>query len=170
MKYIYILALTLLITACGSSEQVIYDGKVYDVKGDKIYNRGDKVTESLSEEQKTNIRQTSEARLTAKKEAEAKKEALEDKQKAQEKAIKDAEKALKEVEKKQKAIEKAMEKKETLREDFIDANSKYKDQKDKYQKLHDAGKLSPNDEEKWAKRLDKLKSKMEEAERELNQN
>jgi chromosome segregation ATPase len=170
MKYIYILTLSFLIIACSSSEQVIYDGSVYEIKGDNIYKRGEKVNESLSDELKTNIRQTLDARLALEKEAEEKKDALEAEQKAQEKAIKDAEKALKEAEKKQKAIEKALEKKEKLREDFIDANSKYKDQKDKYQKLHDAGKLSPNDEEKWAKRLDKLKSKMEEAERELNNN
>ena len=170
MKYIYILALSFLILACGSSEQVIYDGSVYGIKGDKIYKRGEKVNESLSDELKTNIRQTLDARLALEKEIEAKKEALEAEQKAQEKALKDAENALKKAEQEQKALEKAAEKKEKLREAFIDANSKYKDQKDKYQKLHDAGKLSPNDEEKWAKRLDKLKSKMEEAERELNKN
>jgi DNA repair exonuclease SbcCD ATPase subunit len=170
MKYIYILALSFLILACGSSEQVIYDGSVYEIKGDKIYKRGEKVNESLSDELKTNIRQTLDARLALEKEIEAKKEALEAEQKAQEKALKEAENALKKAEQAQKALEKALEKKEKLREAFIDANSKYKDQKDKYERLHDAGKLSPNDEEKWAKRLDKLKSKMEEAERKLNNN
>src|SRR5690606_11021060 len=149
MKYIYILTLSFLIIACGSSEQVIYDGSVYEIKGDNIYKRGEKVNESLSDELKTNIRQNLDARLALEKEAE------EIKKKTQEKAIKDTEKEFKEAKKKQKAIKKALEKKEKLREDFIDANSKYKDQKDKYQKLHDAGKLSPNDEEKWANRLDK---------------
>lgn len=152
------------------AQEVISNGTAYDIKGDKIYKRGEKVNESLSDELKTNIRQTLDARLALEKEIEAKKEALEAEQKAQEKALKDAENALKKAEQEQKALEKAAEKKEKLREAFIDANSKYKDQKDKYQKLHDAGKLSPNDEEKWAKRLDKLKSKMEEAERELNKN
>ena len=170
MKYIYILALTFLITACGSSEQVIYDGTVYEIKGNHVYNRGEKVTESLSDELKANIRQTLDARLAMEKEIKAQKDALEAEQKAQEKALKAAEEALKKAEQEQKALEKAAEKKEQLREDFIDANSKYKDQKEKYQKLHDAGKLSPNDEEKWAKRLEKLKSKMEEAERKLNNN
>jgi len=167
MKYIYILAFSFLILSCGSSEQVIYDGKVYELKGDDIYYGSDKVTESLSDEQKSNIRQTLNARLALEQEVKAQKEALEAEQRAQEKALKQAEEALKKAEKEQKSLEKAAKRKEKLREDFIGASSKYKSQKEKYQKLHDAGKLSPNDEEKWAKRLEKLKSKMEKAEQEL---
>ena len=83
-----------------------------------------------------------------------------DKQKKTEKQKKKAEKKLKKAEKEVKKHAKAQD-------NFSDAKKKYDKEFKKYQKLKSKGKLSPEDEVKWLKKLEGLQKKIDKTERKL---
>ncbi|RSK41762.1 hypothetical protein [Mangrovimonas spongiae] len=154
-KLLSVVFLMFLILSCGTTHKVIMDNhEVYEVKGDKIFKDGTEVTETLKKDRRDAILDTLEERLEKQEELEEQQEALE--------------KAQKEAEEQQKEIEKELKEKEDAREAFFDAKEKLKDQKNKYERLHKNGKLSPNDEEKWAKKLKKLAEDVAEAKENLN--
>lgn len=108
------------------------------------------VTSTLSSEQQTTIKNNLDQEiLTDKKIKEA------------EKAKKKAEKARKKAEKKQKAAEKQLKKAEKAKKNYFDTQKKYERELKKHQKLQSKGKLSPENEIKWQKKLDGLKNKIE---------
>jgi len=162
MKYIIILlAFTFSISI--NAQEVVKDGKTYEVKKEKIFLDGKEVTETLSIEDKTEImklasRISEKMKLQEKAEKEAKK---------LEKETKKAEKAQKKAEKEQKRAEKALKKKEKAQSKFEKAGKKYKAAQKKYEKLKKKGKLSPQDEVKWLEKLEKLKENLDKAKRKL---
>ncbi len=166
MKSIKILKLLAIVTcvfafSCGSTEKVISsDGKVYELKGNKFFNNGEDVTEVLTNEEKTELKEVLEQRLAVEEAAAKKQEALE---KAQAKA----EKAKKKAEKEQKRLEKRIKEKENARKDFFKAKDKLQSRQEKYAKLLDKGKLSPNDIEKWEKTIKGLEKDVQDAENKL---
>jgi len=162
MKYIIILlAFTFSISI--NAQEVVKDGKTYEVKKEKIFLDGKEVTETLSIEDKTEImKQASRISEKMKLQEKAEKEA-----KKLEKETKKAEKAQKKAEKEQKRAEKALKKKEKAQSKFEKAGKKYKAAQKKYEKLKKKGKLSPQDEVKWLEKLEKLKENLDKAKRKL---
>jgi outer membrane biosynthesis protein TonB len=172
MKTLQLLTTTFLLFAMSFTyaQEVTYNNETYKVDGKYILKNGEDVTESLSEEAFKEIIATAEtiqqnerelaeeaekmqAELKAeiKEEEKAQKEA-EKRKKAQEKA----EKEVKKAEKKQKKAEKALKKKEKVQKRFEKANDKLESAQKKYDKLKRKGKLSPDDEAKWLKKLEGL--------------
>ena len=177
MKFqkLILLMLTIILLSCGTSERVITeDGNVYEIRGNKYFNNGNNVTELLSEDEKKNITASLNKRIEAERLALEKQEELVAEQKRIEKALKEAEAKQKEAEAKQKAVEKkqeqledALKAKEDARQDFLKAKERLQNKKEKYQKLKDAGKLSPLDEEKWKGRFVDLEKDLKEANQKL---
>lgn len=173
MKYkkIVVLLAIAVLTACGSSKKVITEsGEVYEIKGDKFFNKGTNVTELLADEQKEALKTILQARLEAEQLTDEKKKALETEnerlEKAQEKmenAIKEAEKKQDKLEEKQKEIEAKQDKKEDAREAFFKAKKRFDKKQEKFKKLKAKGKLSPLDEEKWKKNLLELEQEFKSA-------
>ena len=166
MKY-YIVLLFLALSLNSFSQQVTREDKVYEVKKEKIFLNGDDVTSILKLEDKTAI--LKEATLIS--------EMLKAKEKFEKNAAKDkkakekeAKKLEKEVKKKEKAIkkkEKAIKKKEKAKKNFEKAEEKLKKAVEKRDKLKNKGKLSPNDEVKWSKKIDKLNWKLTKSKQKL---
>lgn len=171
----------------GIAQNIDVDGVIYKVKGDIILMDGKDVTETLTAEKKEEIiaainvnnaelmkvkaaevkaQQAAKAEQKARKQADKVNKAEEKAAKAEKKAIKEEEKAKKEMEKAQKEAkkaEKALKKKEKLQSNFVKVGEKHTNANLKYEKLKNKGKLSPVDEQKWIKKIDKLKSKLDKA-------
>lgn len=170
MKNFKTIALLLFATAilgCSTTEKVIKDGTVYTLKGDKILSNNIDVSETLSSEEKNAIQSILEERLADEQAADKLIDANEAKQKKLEKIQQKAEAEQKLLEKQLEKKEDKIEAKEDARANFIKANAKLNENTAKYQKLHDAGKLSPRDEEKWARKLKKLQEAKDKAEKNL---
>jgi chromosome segregation ATPase len=162
-KLLVVFVLTVFLYNCGSSHNVIHDGKVYEVKGSEFYQAGVDVTESLSEETKTRIQEKLDTRLDLRAEEERRQEELEKMLKEQEKIQKQAEKRQAELENKQEEIEIKQEEREDARKAFIEANNKFKKEQKKYERLLEKGKLSPEEIKKWDDKIEKLKKEKDEA-------
>lgn len=80
---------------------------------------------------------------------------------------KENEKALKKAQKAQKKAEKELKAKQRAQDNFEKATKKLEQNQTKYEKLKNKGKLSPNDEEKWLKSLNKYKKEVESAQKKL---
>ena len=163
-KYLVALVsiLVLCVMGCGSSERVISDsGVVYEVKGNRFYKADQDVTETLTKEEKQTLTNKLNARENADKAATKEKQKLENEEA-------EARQALKKAEKKQKAIEKVRNEKERARKDYFNANDKLKKTKEKYNRLHSQGELSPNDEADWAKKILKLEEQLNKLQKRLN--
>ncbi|ALJ05858.1 hypothetical protein APS56_12280 [Pseudalgibacter alginicilyticus] len=171
MKFskLILLIVAIILISCGSSERVITNhGTVYEVKGKKYFSNGNNVTEQLTAKEKENINRTLDTRLKAERLEVEKQEALKSEQARVKEEIEKAEEKQKALEKKQERLKDALEAKEKAREDVLKAKDKLQDKKAKYQKLKDAGKLSPRDEEKWNDRFTDLESDLEDAMQNLN--
>lgn len=164
MKILKIIPIALvgLCMSCGSGEQVIMeDGAVYKVKNDHFYSKGKDITESLSNNEKDDIKGVLNKRLEAERIAEAKKEKLQQEQDKVNEALAQAEEKQKALETRQKELEDKQEALDDARENFLKAKENLQDKKDKYNKLKEKGKLSASDEEKWQGRFEDLQSKIE---------
>jgi glycyl-tRNA synthetase alpha subunit len=152
MKKIQFLStlLLLFLVSISYAQDVVYKDKTYTVKGKSIYLAKKEVTTTLSEEMKQDIfafRKINEAK-------ELEVEKAENEKKLAEKKMKKAEKALKNKVKAQKKLKKA--------------NSKLKAAIKKHQTLKKKGDISPNDEKKWLRKIEKLKKKITKSEKSFN--
>lgn len=171
MKIIKVLISVWCLTAiigCSSPQTVIQQGVVYTIKGDKILNNGVDVSKTLSSEEKNAIETVLKERLATAEAAEKKKAAMEAKLKELESVQNKIKAEQKALDKQLKEAQKKREDKQDAREDFLKANEKLKDSEAKYKKLHQEGKLSPKNEEKWAKKLKELQIKKHKAEEQFN--
>ena len=100
------------------------------------------VTNTLSQEEQTTIKNRLSEQIFAEK-----------KLKEEEKAQKKAEKRIKAAEKKQKKAEKQLKANEKAKKNYADVQEKYEKELKRHKKLSDKGKLSPEDEIKWQKKL-----------------
>lgn len=165
MKYIICLFI-LFISISVSAQNVERNGKTYEVKNERIFLDGKDVTDTLKAEDKSAILKLSEK---AKTEAQALKEYAKAEKEA-EKLIKEkekAEKAHKKAVKAQKKAEKELKQQEKAQKRFDKATKDLSKAQKKYDKLKRKGKLSPNDEADWLKKLEKLKSDLDKAKRKL---
>ena len=151
MKYFKI-----LITLCGlfivttiTAQKIEYQGKEYLVKKDNIFYNDEDVTHNLTELEQNAIKNN--LKIEIDKEAE-----IEKKEKTQKKAEKDLKKAEKELKKRQKT-----------QNNLYKNQDKYNKDLRKYEKLKYKGKLSPENEAKWLKKLAKEKEKLEDSKKKL---
>jgi hypothetical protein len=140
----------------GQAQEIDINGTIYTVKKEAIFKNGMDVTETLTLEERKEIKANLEEKIRQEK---AKEET--------EKKIEKAEKEQKRAENKQKKAEKALKKREKEHSNFEKSVKKHEDAISKYEKLKRKGKLSPEDEGKWLKKIDKLKEANEKAQRKL---
>jgi septal ring factor EnvC (AmiA/AmiB activator) len=152
MKYLLLLLLLGFGYTVGAQE-VNFNGETYKIKKERIFKDSIDVTETLSDDEKQQIRAAFNREMAQIKESEEVAKRLEKAEKEQKKAEKERKKA----EKEQKKVEKALKKKEKAQSNFEKAVKKHEDAIKKYEKLKKKGKLSPVDEEKWLKKMDDLK-------------
>ena len=138
------------------AQKVQYNGKNYLVKGNDIFVDKVDVTNTLSIEDQNRIKNKLSEQILADK-----------KLKENEKAEKKAEKRIKAAEKKQKKAEKQLKANEKAKKNYADVQEKYEKELKRHKKLSDKGKLSPEDEIKWQKKLESLKKKIEKLKRKL---
>ncbi len=148
------------ITANTYAQEVIVNEVKYEVKNDTIFKDGVDVTNTLSAVEQEEIKRTFSEKLK-----EEKKLLKEEKRKEVER--KNSEKKLKKEEKKRKKAEKKLKKQELAIKKLDKAKKKYKKSSEKFEKLKSKGKLSPEDELDWNKKLDKLKKDIERKKRKL---
>ena len=150
---IWIIILFLCLGATVNAQEVIKEGKVYEVKGKTVFQDGVDITSSLLSDEKNDLFKSAKQQLRDAKSAE--------------KAQKKLEKAAKKAEKAQKKAEKELKKKEKALSKFNKATKKLEQNQNKYEKLKNRGKLSPNAEAKWLKKLDRYKRDLEKARRKI---
>ena len=162
--------------------------EAFVVKKNKIYQGDTDVTETLTKEKRESIFASYKAEMKLQEEKEQAEEEKtkqekefkktqdeKDKEikKAQkekdkrEKELKKNEKEVKKAEKKQKQAEKALKKKEKAQAGFEKAKSKLDSSQKKYERLKEKGKLSPQEEAKWLKKLEGLNNDIKKAEKKL---
>lgn len=133
----------------------------------KATQEAEKVKKAAEKEKK----KIEKAEKKAEKQAENEKKKIEkEKKKAEkekEKAKKEAEKEKKELAKEKKELAKKEKNAQKAKDKFNNANDNYEDNLAKYEKLKSKGKLSPNAEDKWLKKIDGLKQNIEKARRRL---
>ena len=156
MKNYWIIMLLIAFSVNLGAQEVSVDGVTYKVKKESIFKDGTDITETLTVEQRNNIKTNLENKIS-----------LEKQEKERIAQIKKAEKDQKKAESKQKAAEKALKKKEKAQSNFEKAGKKYEDALNKYEKLKVKGKLSPQDEGKWLEKIEKLKEANDKAKRKL---
>ena len=154
MRYLIILFVGM--TVLGNAQNVIAGGVAYEVKGKAIFKDGVNITETLTKEQKEDILTTFQKKEDILKETEKAEKELRKAEKSQRKAVKEMKKAEKELKTRERAQSK-----------FEDANDDYNDAVKKYEKLKKKGKLSPNDEAKWLKKIEDLKEDIKKAKRKI---
>ncbi|WP_218598291.1 glycine--tRNA ligase subunit alpha [Polaribacter sp. NJDZ03] len=142
-----LILISLFLAATSYAQEVVYKDTTYTVKRKSIYLSKIDVTKTLKPEKVNEIfaiHKINEDKIDA-----IKKTAKE--KKASEKKLKKAEKALKNKVKAQKKLSKA--------------NDNLKSGIKKFNKLKKKGDLSPNDNQKWLEKIEKLKKKVAKAEK-----
>lgn len=176
MKYLFTLCSTLLflsITTSAAAQQIVIEGKNYKVEQSLIFQDDTDVTETLTAEEKAEIMAAIEANKEEIAHIERTKTQKEKVDKTTE-AYKLAEEENKRAAKEKKRAEKEMKTAEKQHKRTIKAKANHskavkahENTVVKYEKLKAKGKLSPLDEEKWLKKIDKLKAKAEKAKAKL---
>lgn len=136
-----------------NAQEVSFNGVSYEIKNDRIFKAGLDVTETLSVEEKQDIRLAFDEKTAKLKEVEETQKRVEKAEKEQENAEKDQKRA----EKKQKKAEKELKNRQKTQSNFDKSIKKHKAAISKYEKLKKKGKLSPQDEEKWLEKIAKYK-------------
>lgn len=137
-------------------QQVISQGKIYEVKNKLIFQDGVDVTETLMLKEKEDIFKLLKHQKKELKQAE--------------KARKKLEKAAKEAKKANKKSSDALKKKKKAEAKFLKASKKLEKQEAKFKKLKLKGKLSPNEEAKWFKKLEGYRKDVQKAKNKLYKN
>ncbi|WP_417238273.1 hypothetical protein [Bizionia sp.] len=167
MKYLKTWCLVVLIGAssCGAKHEIITDsGKKYEVKGNTFYHQGKEVTDKISAEEKDHIVTKLNKKLETEAEVASQQRALKEARSRAEKVQKEARKA----EKQAKALDKKLKAEAKARKNYIKAKNNLDTAQKKYNRLRKKGDLSPNEEAKWTKRLNKLSNQMKKADKALN--
>lgn len=141
---------------CVQAQKIEYTGKKYLVKGESIFLGKKDITSSLSYEDQINIKNALSEKLANEKIREA------------EKAQTKAEKALKKSEKARKKSESELKRKVKAQNDLTKSQKKLKAASKKYGKLKKSGKLSPEDDLNWEKKLENLQKDIQNNKNKLN--
>ncbi|MCK0130311.1 hypothetical protein MWU59_02250 [Flavobacteriaceae bacterium F08102] len=147
LKYI-VFMLAMVVSMGVKAQKILVQGKEYKVKGEKIFLGKEDVTESLSSEERQNIKSQLAKTIALEKAA---------------KEAKKAEKKQKKAEKEQKKAEKKQRKQEKAINNLAKSEKKLEKETSRYNKLKANGALSPQDEIKWMNKLKKLREKISKA-------
>ncbi|MBJ7880050.1 hypothetical protein [Gelidibacter salicanalis] len=150
---IWILVLFLSLGTFVNAQEVISNGKAYEVKGKAVFKDGIDITATLAPAEKDAIFKTLRNQAKEIKDAENVRKKLENAAKKSDKAQK---KAVKDLKRKQIAQSK-----------FEKAAKRLEQNQEKYEKLKMRGKLSPNDEAKWLRNLERYKKDLDKATKNL---
>lgn len=150
---IWIIILFLSLGTTVSAQEVISKGKVYEVKGKAIFQDDIDITPTLLIEERDHIYKALKNQIKNNKDAE----------KARKKLVK----YTKNAENSQKKSAKALKQKQKAQDEFTKATKKLDQNQAKFEKLKFRGKLSPNDEAKWLKKLEGYKNDLQKATRKL---
>lgn len=123
-----------------NAQHVIHEGTAYEVKGKSIFSNGVDVTQTLHSDKKNTIFKLHKNKV---------------------RGDKRAEKARKKQEKAQKKAAKNLKKKQKAQDRYLKATKKLEKNEAKYNRLKERGKLSPNAEDQWLKKLDRFKKDVE---------
>ncbi|TDU43181.1 hypothetical protein BXY82_0588 [Gelidibacter sediminis] len=145
----WIIVLFLCLGTLVSAQEVISNGKVYEVKGKSIFKDGIDITASLESSEKDAIFKTLKNQQKEASRAEA--------------ARKKLEKAAKKSEKAQKRAANELKKKQKAQDKFEKAAKRLEQNQEKYERLKMRGKLSPNDDAKWLKKLERYTKDLDKA-------
>lgn len=170
MKLLTVFVLFFGFAIASQAQDVNFNGNTYTIKGKKILMEGADVTTVLSAENQAGVWQAfkeQEALLKAQEQAIKAEKELEKAEKAAAKEAKKLEKERKAIEKEKKRVEKFLKAKEKAQSNFEDATKNYNNGVEKYEKLKNKGKLSPNDEAKWLKKINKLQENLQKAQGKL---
>ncbi len=129
-----------------NAQQVISKGKVYEVNGKAIFHDGVDITSTLLLNEKDHIYKTL---------------------KSQKKGLRSAEKTREKLEKSANNSEKALKHKKKALDKFNKATKKLEQNQRKFDRLKFKGKLSPNDEANWLKKLEDYKKDVENSRRKM---
>ena len=154
-----ILILFFMFGLFANGQEVIFNGKRYEVKKDKIFLDGNDVTATLTTEEQNDIL----TRFQKNSENLKLKEDLE-------KKAKKTEKDQKKVEKKLKKSKKELKKKEKAQDDYDKTSKKLEQAKNKYEELKRKGKMTPKDEANWLEKIQKLNESLNKAKKRLKRN
>lgn len=176
MRHFFTLCLIVFfstITTSVTAQEIVIEGKNYKVEQTLFFQDDIDVTETLTVEEKAKIM----AAIEAKKEEIAHDEKAKQQKEQVDKAteeFKAAEEENKRAEKEKKRAEKEMKKAEKQHKRTMKAKTNHNkavkahdNAVAKYEKLKGKGKLSPLDEEKWLKKIEKLKAKQAKAKAKL---
>lgn len=133
---IWILIFFLSLGITTHAQHVISDGVAYEVKGKSIFKEGIDITQTLDKSKKDAIFKTHKNKV---------------------RADKRAEKARKKQEKAQRKAAKELKRKQRAQDRYLKATKKLEQNQAKYNRLKERGKLSPNAEDQWLKKLDRFK-------------
>lgn len=136
-----------------NAQEVISNGQVYEVKGKEIFKDGVDITSTLLTDEKDHIFKTLKNQVKESQNAEN--------------ARKKLEKTAKNSEKAQNKATKALNQKQKAQDKFTKATKTLEQNQEKFEKLKFRGKLSPNDEAKWLKKLEGYKKDLQKATRNL---
>ncbi|GAB1857583.1 hypothetical protein MHTCC0001_24190 [Flavobacteriaceae bacterium MHTCC 0001] len=150
-----------------NAQEIKVEDAVYEVKEDLIFKNGVDITATLDAEQKAKIMAAYADKKQVLEKAEATQQQLEKEQEKAEKNLKKAEKEQKKAEKERKRTEKVLKQKERAQANFDRATQKHQAAQTKYTKLKAKGKLSPVDEGKWLKKIDRLNDNINKAKKKL---
>ncbi|MBO3099076.1 hypothetical protein [Gelidibacter pelagius] len=129
-----------------NAQHVISEGVAYEVKGKSVFKEGIDITHTLDKSKKDQIIKTHKNKLRADKRAE----------KARKKQEKARKKAAKDLKRKQKAQDR-----------YLKATKRLEQNQAKYDRLKERGRISPKDDEKWLKKLDRFKTNVEKRRKKL---
>lgn len=149
---IFISTVFLLTVTIVNAQKIDYQGKVYEVKKDRIFLKGKDISQTLSATKTTAIKDALKHKISLEK-VEAEKREME--------------KKLKALEKEQKKAAILAKRKGKAKSNLAKKQDKLTKETNKFEKLKDKGKLSPINEKKWLKKLNKYKVKVERAEKKV---
>ncbi|GAA4949702.1 hypothetical protein GCM10023314_23780 [Algibacter agarivorans] len=139
-----------------NAQEVNFNGVTYKIEKERIFKDNIDVTETLTLEKKQQIRTAFDKKLLQIEESEQ-----------ITKRLKKVEKDKKSAIKKQKKAEKSLKQKKKTQSNFDKSGKKHQGAIKKYDKLKKKGKLSPEDESKWLKKIEKLKVNHQKAKKKL---
>jgi len=159
IKISNLLALLLVSTllACGGSQRVISeDGKVYTVKDNDYYKNGKNISETLADEEREKLENTLEQRLKTQKIESERIERYDDELSKIDNEIKKAQDRKKSIKDEKEQFQNNIKAKEDARQNFLKIEKEYSNAQMEFEKLKNAGSLSPNDKIEWQEKLQKL--------------
>lgn len=164
IKTLGTIAILAFCVSCGSSEKVVTkDGKIYEVKGDKIINNGEDVTNTITNDKSKTISALLKQNDEIEREAELRQKELEN-------AIQEQKNIQDQAKEQQKLLEEQLDKlsdrlnaRKEAKAEYIKLKEELQKEQNDFNAKKKEGKLSPNDISKLERKLLELEAEVERA-------